>query len=104
MKFEILYSTICEATVYSKENKDSWIFNQRFTTLQKALDWANEIIEISPFNFEIEKIYITDVKTGEMLAECFPDEEDAYEDEYADWGYNEDAGYDPYLGCYSDDC
>lgn len=21
-----------------------------------------------------------------------------------DWGYNEDEGFDPYLGCYTDDC
>jgi hypothetical protein len=21
-----------------------------------------------------------------------------------DWDYNEDMGYDPYMGCYTDDC
>ena len=27
------------------------------------------------------------------------------EDDYdCDWGYNEDMGFDPYMGCYSDDC
>lgn len=29
-----------------------------------------------------------------------------YEDDEVDldWGYNEDMGYDPYMGCYTDDC
>ena len=28
-----------------------------------------------------------------------------YEPEYdCDWDYNEDMGYDPYMGCYTDDC
>ena len=21
-----------------------------------------------------------------------------------DWGYNEDCGFDPYMGCYTEDC
>ena len=25
-------------------------------------------------------------------------------DEEEDWGYNEDEGFDPYLGCYTGDC
>ena len=29
-------------------------------------------------------------------------DEDEPEDE--DWGYNEDMGFDPYMGCYTDDC
>ena len=32
----------------------------------------------------------------------FEQEEDENPDE--DWGYNEDMGFDPYLGCYTDDC
>ena len=26
------------------------------------------------------------------------------EDEWKDWNYNEDMGFDPYMGCYTDDC
>lgn len=33
----------------------------------------------------------------------FGQEEDE-EDPNEDWGYNEDMGFDPYLGCYTDDC
>ena len=34
-------------------------------------------------------------------AEYVAQEEEA---EDCDWGYNEDCGFDPYLGCYTDDC
>lgn len=34
----------------------------------------------------------------------FGQEEDEEEDPDEDWGYNEDMGFDPYLGCYTDDC
>ena len=26
------------------------------------------------------------------------------EPEPEDWGYDEDMGFDPYMGCYTDDC
>ena len=29
---------------------------------------------------------------------------DEEEEPDEDWGYNEDEGFDPYLGCYTDDC
>ena len=30
--------------------------------------------------------------------------EDDEDEEFLDWDYNEDMGFDPYLGCYTDDC
>lgn len=45
---------------------------------------------------------ICDWETGEVVMSFVPDEEDTTED--ADWDYNEDMGFDPYLGCYTDDC
>ena len=62
----------------------------------------------------ISKITFIDTNTGELLLECSrtvagptaiaddDDDDDDYDPE--DWGYNEDMGYDPYLGCYTDDC
>ena len=32
------------------------------------------------------------------------EEPEQEEDFDCDWGYNEDMGFDPYMGCYSDDC
>lgn len=43
---------------------------------------------------------IVDLDTDEVIM-TFEDE-DPSEDN--DWNYNEDMGFDPYLGCYSDDC
>ena len=100
MKTTIEYATFCEATVYEK-NGDSWSYNYTFKTLKDALDWADFQIESRPISFEIEKIYIIDSDTGELLATCAPDEEI---DNDPDWGYNEDMGFDPYLGCCTDDC
>lgn len=31
-----------------------------------------------------------------------PEDDEPYEDD--DWGYNEDEGFDPYLGCFTGDC
>ena len=45
-------------------------------------------------------------KELETLVKCheaFPFSDDDEEDE-PDWDYNEDMGFDPYLGCYTDDC
>ena len=53
----------------------------------------------------VETVFVTDSKTGELIAECAPDPKVSNEDNYdPDWGYNEDMGFDPYMGCYSDDC
>ncbi len=43
-------------------------------------------------------VLVFKVDTGEVVTETT-------ESDYGpDWGYNEDMGYDPYLGCYTDDC
>ena len=49
----------------------------------------------------IEKVYVIDSKTGELIAECVPEKSS---DDDGDWDFNEDMGFDPYMGCYSDDC
>ena len=42
---------------------------------------------------------IVDNNTREPII-TFEDEDNDSED----WGYNEDMGFDPYLGCYTDEC
>ena len=103
MNVEIMYATKCKATVY-ETNGDSWSFDSQFTTLKEALEWAQFQIEVRPISFEIARIYIVDSETGQILASCSPDDVDPDENNYEDWGYNEDMGFDPYMGCYSDDC
>lgn len=46
---------------------------------------------------------ICDFDTGEIVATFKSDDYDEDEPD-PDWGYNEDMGYDPYMGCYTDDC
>jgi len=43
---------------------------------------------------------ICDWDTGEVVATI----EREPENDFEDWGYNEDCGFDPYMGCYTDDC
>ncbi len=45
-------------------------------------------------------VLVVDMDTGEVVAEVA--EANDYPD--PDWGYNEDMGFDPYMGCYTDDC
>ena len=53
----------------------------------------------------VEKVFVTDSKTGELIAECDPDPKNSNEDDYdPDWGYNEDMGFDPHEGGYTYDC
>ena len=44
-------------------------------------------------------VVVIDTDTGEVVAEVA--EANDYPDPYC--GYNEDCGFDPYLGCYTDD-
>ena len=105
MNVEIMYATKCEATIY-ETNGDSWSFGSQFKTLKEALGWAEFQIDARPISFEIARIYITDCETGEILASCSPDDVSPLDDDedYGDWDYNEDMGFDPYMGCYSEDC
>ena len=103
MKTIIEYATFCEATVY-ETNGDSWSYNYTFSNLREAEEWARFQIEVRPLNFEIDRIYITDSDTGEILLTCRPDDAEDDEEPCDDWGYNEDMGFDPYIGCYTDDC
>lgn len=50
---------------------------------------------------DVEYVHVINSETGELIAECVPENEDDCD---PDWDYNEDMGFDPYMGCYSDDC
>jgi hypothetical protein len=46
-----------------------------------------------------DNIRVLNMETGEVIFD-WDDEHSSWDD----WGYNEDMGFDPYLGCYTDDC
>jgi len=107
MKTEIMYATTCNATIYFSENTDlrSGEWKDSFKSLSEAISTADFILyDIYPQT--AEKVVIWDSNTGEVLAECSRDDDDNFEDKEpdCDWDYNEDMGFDPYMGCYSDDC
>lgn len=108
----LLYATSCGLTLHFHESYDfkSAEWNEKFTSLNDAIKTA-QIICNEYYPREIVEVIVTDLNTGEVLAKVMPDEPEDDEDNYwddgcpiEDWGYNEDMGYDPYLGCYTDDC
>lgn len=104
MNLELTYVTSCQCTVV-ETNGDMWMYINRFGSLKDAVEWAQFQIDARPIDFRIDCIRISSCETGELLAECTPEiSENSSDEEYEDWDYNEDMGYDPYLGCYTDDC
>lgn len=71
------------------------------------LDWKDGMLAQEAFPY-------LDANEREMLIsgicpDCWngmfgQEEEEEDEDPDEDLGYNEDMGFDPYLGCYTDDC
>lgn len=105
MTCEIMYATTCKATVTDTLG-DHWEYQTEFHNLKDAINWATFMIDDGAgliHKDSILGIVIWDVNTGEVLAECTPDTPNS-EENYEDWDYNEDMGFDPYLGCYTDDC
>ena len=72
-------------------------------SLKRCTDFIDYKMKQIP---DIESGVICDWDTGEVVATIKRDGYDEEEEEEPDldWGYNEDMGYDPYMGCYTDDC
>jgi len=108
MKTEIMYATTCALTIYFPKEVDiaSADWREQYKTLKDAVNAAEFIFETGYPTAEL--IVIWDANTGEVLAECsnekVPEDDWNEEDWEESWGFNEDMGFDPYLGCYTDDC
>lgn len=86
---------------------------ENFSSLDAALAYAQEEIDV---RCQATFASIWDANTGELYATCSSDDESTSEEDYPDydywddscpvedWGYNEDEGFDPYLGQYTWDC
>lgn len=74
-----------------------------WTSLADTLEYADCIFNnATMFHGNcVDYVHVINAETGELIAECKPDHEDPAPE---DWDYNEDEGFDPYLGCYTDDC
>ena len=76
MKTVITYSTPCALTLYFHEGCDlaSADWRETYKTLASAIDNAEFILRhIYPIT--VTNIVIWDTNTGEVLAECFADDE-----------------------------
>lgn len=93
------------ATKYSMEVLDAETDNWEGIALFSDLFTRDALAEIGRATWEqlegAASLTITDMETGEVM---FDVGDDTMPDPYEDWGFNEDMGYDPYMGCYTDDC
>ena len=108
MTTHICYSTFATALITTKRGN---IYERNFYEsheLEWFKNWAQEAIDGDMLEIRsamISLITFIDSKTGEILLECRPTiEGPTAVDDWDDWDFNEDEGYDPYLGCYTDDC
>ena len=77
---------------------------ENFGSLDAALAYAEEEIDVRQ---QATFASIWDAHTGELYVTCWWDDESISEEDYGawdDWGYNEDEGFDPYMGEYTWDC
>ena len=76
------------------------------STLENALDYVQSIFDDDTMfhGDTVGCVHITDSNTGELIAMCEREStnDNDYDavDDYCDY----EIGFDPYLGCYSEDC
>ena len=89
------------ATKYSMEICDAETGEYTPVALWDDMVPADVLRELCVTLFEntegVSTVVCIDIDTGEVVTEVASDPD-------PDWGYNEDMGYDPYMGCYTDDC
>ena len=90
------------ATKYSMEVCDAETGEYTPVALFSDIVPADVLHELCVALFENNEgastVVCIDMDTGEVVAEVAEEEPDC------DWGFNEDMGFDPYMGCYTDDC
>lgn len=103
MKIKYESGNICQVTAVDALD-GHWTLGRELM-VDDAVQCACDIIE-GRYIFrpsQIKKILIVDEETGELLATCIPDDPKPIEEDYQE-SFNEDCGFDPYLGCYTEDC
>ncbi len=108
MKTTLTYSAPFTLTI-TAVNGDVVTLDASCQSLDSILEYVNMIFNDETPLFHgngIALITVCDSTTAEIVAECRPDDELDFDNPNydPDWGYNEDMGFDPYLGCYTDDC
>ena len=92
------YTTSFGITFHSGDNEYDV---ENFWSLDDALAYAQEELDVRQ---QATFASIWNAHTGELAATCWWEDESILEEDYGDWDYNEDEGFDPYLGEYTWDC
>ena len=85
-------------------NENDGVYNTPapFEDINAALAYCEEEIDVRQ---QAISAVIWDTDTGEICAVCGFDENNIPEEDYPVWDDDVDeSGFDPYLGCYTDDC
>jgi hypothetical protein len=80
--------------------------------IEQSVPWecVYEFIRSLGVNPRLNDVYVFDSETGEVYwasadPEWYEERYPAYEDEYDEPAdIDDDCGFDPYLGCFTDDC
>ena len=91
-------------TVSYWNDEASWEDPNPYSLIDAAVAAAKNEIDVRQ---QALGAHILDTETGEIYATCYWDDESILEEDYPDyddWDYNEDEGFDPYLGEYTWDC
>lgn len=95
--------TCATVSVTLSNDSHTWDAPFDFHSINDALAFVENEIDV-----RLQALHATiwDTNTGELYVTCSADvpEEEEEENDSSDWGFNEDMGFDPYMGCYSDDC
>ena len=103
MKIHIINNA--RSFIVSYWNDDaSWEDPNPYSTIDAAVAAAENKIDVRQ---QAIGAHILDTETGEIYVTCYWEDESVPEEDcgaWDDWGYNEDEGFDPYLGEYTFDC
>lgn len=87
----------------SAYTKDGWegvaLFSDK-ADFNAMVEFCIEQFQNANSTLPCEHIAITDIETGEILWDINHD----YEEGIDPYPEDEDCGFDPYMGCYTDDC
>lgn len=105
MKLTLTYGASFDLIITTIYGED-FTYEMNSCTLQDAVDYAEMIFgdETLLRSYAVSKVMICDAYTGEICAECEHDPCKEVSSSDEDLNHNEDMGFDPYLGCYTDDC
>lgn len=93
--------TCATVSITFSDDCHSWEAPFDFHSINDALAYVENEIDV---RLQATSASIWDTKTGELYITCSAENPEEEEDDFSDWDYNEDMGFDPYMGCYTDDC